>query len=113
MIEWALDERVDSTTSPTITNFGEDINNTQTKKQRMESIYNRIAKKEWYEDIMEFYIEKKMMLMMWDEDLTASDEKLIKLLASIANDLWYGGSSKEFIMSHWLSGIQWNDMIWK
>ena len=95
------------TKEPTVMEFGEDIDTSSTKKQRIEKWYNDIAQDNWYTGIEEFYTKKKMMLLMqWE--LTASDEKLIKLLSSIAADLWYNSASKEYVIENGLSKISWN-----
>lgn len=92
--------------------FGEDINTDETTKDRIKRLYNKVAVKNWYANIEEFYVMKKMELLMSDE-LTNSDDKMIKLLNTIASDLWYGWNSKEFIMKSGLPDIWWNDMLGK
>ena len=91
---------------PTIKTFGEEIDTSETTKDRLKRIYNEMAIKQWFKSIEEFYVKKKMMLLMSD-GLEASDEKMIKLLQSIASDLWYNGSTKEFVMWNNLANL-WN-----
>lgn len=110
---WEDDLPMESTTHPkhTIKEFGEEINTNETEKEKIKRYYNEFAWKEWYVDIADFYVKKKMdLLIKWT--LSSSDEKVIKLLSTISTDLWYGWQSKEFIMENGLNKST-KSVLWK
>lgn len=112
----SVQSTVDSTqwtvhSDPTIKEFGEDIDTTETEKDKLKRYYNEFAISKWYENITEFYVKTKMRLLTsWELD--SSDDKLIKLLNTIASDLWYGWQSKQFVMENGLNKT-WKSLLWK
>jgi len=78
----------------------EEVEETETKKQRLERIYNDMAVEAGFDSIEHFYVKKKFELALkWDK-YSKSDDYMSALLSTIARDLWYGSSSKEFVMQN-------------
>lgn len=89
----------------------EDVTENKTKKQKLEEMYNQMAIENWYESIEEFYVKKKFELAMKWEKYSKWDDYMNNLLKSIAADLWYWSSSKEFIMQNALPKVSWKQAI--
>ncbi len=77
--------------------YSEEVAESETKKQRIERMYDELAKVAGYENIEHFYVKKRWELAMKGA-LWAPDEYMMKFLKSIADDLGLWGSSKEFVM---------------
>lgn len=77
----------------------EEVVETETKKQRIEREYNKLARQADYENIEEFYVKKRREMAM-KKELTKADEYMMKFLATIRDDLWYGSWSKEYFMTN-------------
>lgn len=88
----------------------EDLTENKTKKQRLEDMYNEMAISNWYASIEDFYVRKKFELAM-KESYSKWDDYMNNLLKSIASDLWYWSSSKEFIMQNTLPKVSWKQAI--
>lgn len=78
----------------------EEYEETETKKQRMERLYNEMAIENWFDSIEHFYVSKRFWLAMkWDR-YSKADDYMSALLNTIAKDLWYWSASKEFVMQN-------------
>lgn len=69
----------------------------ETKKQRIERYYQELANKAGFSSIEEFYTKTKFALVLMDE-FWRSEEVKLKLLESIADDMWYSKTNKEFVI---------------
>ncbi len=76
----------------------------KTKKQRLEEQYTEFATSAWYDSIESWYVSKKWELINKPK-LYKEDELVIKLLNTIASDLWYNDTNKEFIIGTWVKPI--------
>lgn len=102
----------DSDIEPWKTEFyTEEVNETETKKQRLERLYNKMAIENWYESIEHFYVSMKFRLAMKKDWMDKADDYMEKLLRSIASDLWYGSWNKEFVMQNTLPQLSWDKAI--
>ena len=93
-----IKESLSKDQDPVVQSFSsEEVAETETKKQRIERMYDELAKEAWYRNIEEFYVKKRWeMAFKWT--LWSADEYMLKFLKSIADDLGLWGSSKEFVM---------------
>ena len=69
----------------------------KTKKQRLEDTYLEFCKASWHSTIEEWYVSMKWTLAN-KQKLTREDEIMIKLLNTVATDLWYNDNNKEFVI---------------
>ncbi len=91
--------------------YTEEINETETKKQRLERLYNQMAIENWFESIEHFYVSMKFKLAMRKEGMDKADDYMEKLLRGIASDLWYGSWNKEFVMQNTLPQLSWDKAV--
>lgn len=82
----------------------------KTKKQRLEEQYSAFANSAWYDSIESWYVSKKWELVNKPK-LYKEDELVIKLLNTIASDLWYNDTNKEFIIWTWVKPITNQSML--
>lgn len=69
----------------------------KSKKKRLEESYYAMASANWYESVEDWYVTKKRELTI-KEKLTKQDEILLKILDSVAKDMWYNESNREFVI---------------
>ena len=91
--------------------YTEEVNETETKKQRLERLYNKMAIENWYESIEHFYVSMKFKLAMKKDWMDKADDYMEKLLRSIASDLWYWSGNKEFVMQNTLPQLSWEKAV--
>lgn len=70
---------------------------TLSKKKRLEASYYEMCIAHGYESVEDWYVSKKFELIM-KEKLTKQEEIMLKILESIAKDMWYNDSNKEFVI---------------
>jgi len=73
------------------------------------AVYTKMAKEYGFESVEDFYVTTKFKLAI---EGGKPNSPLVSLLNSIAADLWYGKSSKEFFMENTLPQMEWHKMIW-
>lgn len=98
--------------SPKVIDYGDDVDESESTKERVKRYYNEMAVKNWFKDIEHFYVTKKFDIAMASE-YTKENDYLNNLLKTIAQDMWYSQASKEYIMENSLSNRSWNSMIGK
>jgi hypothetical protein len=94
-----------------ISEFWGDIDTSETTKAKLKRLYNEMAVEEWFNDIEHFYVKMKFKLALKGAQYSKSDDYMSNLLKTIAMDLWYGSSNKEYVMQNTLPSIGWNDLI--
>lgn len=82
----------------------------KSKKKRLEESYYQMCRAQWYESIEDWYVTKKFEIAM-REKLSKQDEILLKLLDSVAKDMWYNDSSREFVIWTNVKKISNRDML--
>lgn len=97
-------------TPAVISDFWDEIDASETTKAKLKRLYNKMAISKWYEDIEDFYVTMKFNLAT-KANFSKSDDYMSNLLKTIAMDLWYGSSNKEYVMQNTLPTVSWNDLI--
>lgn len=98
--------------SPVTIDFWEDIDTAETPKERMKRYYNELAISHNYKNIEHFYVSKKFELAM-KKEFDKADDYMNNLLKTIAQDMWYSQSSREYIMQNNLPSTSWRNLIWQ
>ena len=81
-----IEEVVEEPTTPISVDFGEDIDTSETPKERMKRYYNEMAISHKYKNIEHFYVSKKFDLAM-KKEFDKADDYMNNLLKTIAQDM--------------------------
>lgn len=92
--------------------FWEEIDTSETRRERLRRYYNEYAVELWYKDIEEYYVKTKFKLLT-KESSSLLDKNMNDFLKTVAQDMWYGQASKEYSISNNLPQMSGHSMIGK
>lgn len=68
----------------------------ESPKERIQRMYHELAQDKWFDSFEDWYTDIKFkMATSWDLD--KSDENLLKLLNTMADDMWYRDRNISFV----------------